>query len=166
MKFEVMSPEAMHLLAQGIGSALVPGDVLALIGDLGTGKTTLSKGIGKALGVPGHLSSPSYTIVNVYSAAIGPLYHADVYRIDDISQLDDIGFFDYLHDGGVVLVEWADKIKDALLLETDSYIELCLTALEEGRRVEIEGYEAFMLRLGDWYLNQGTALIGIQEVKA
>lgn len=143
MTFEIDSVEKMQVLAKAIGNALVGGDVVALIGDLGTGKTTLSKGIGQTLGVEGHMSSPSYTIVNMYNCRFGPLYHSDVYRIDDPSQLEDIGFFDYLHEKGILLVEWADKIKEDLLQETEQYIELHLTVSGEGRCVEISGYGGF-----------------------
>lgn len=147
MKFVARGLDAMQHLAVCIGKSLSHGDVVALVGDLGTGKTTLSKGIGKALGVPGHLPSPSYTIVNVYTSALGPFYHADVYRIDDVQQLEDIGFFEYLHDNGVVVVEWADKIKDDLLQEAKAYIEIGIEALLEGRSIEIKGPEAFLDRL-------------------
>jgi len=148
----------MQALAACIGKALTKGDVVGLIGDLGTGKTTLSKGMGSALGVEGHMSSPSYTIVNMYACHLGALYHADVYRIDDVAQLDDIGFFDYLHEKGVVLVEWADKIKADLLLETDQYIELQLSpsASGEGRIVHVSGYAAFEERFKALEVNHAS----------
>lgn len=140
MRYEVKNEMGMSILANAIAACLRPGDTLALIGDLGTGKTTLSKGIGCALGIEGIMASPSYTIVNAYTCSLGPLYHADVYRLNAIEELDDIGFFDYLHDNGIVLVEWADKILSALVYETDQLIRIELTVHGEGRMADLTGY--------------------------
>lgn len=138
-KIQVMALEAMQEMAGLIGNHLEKGDVLALIGDLGTGKTTLSKGIGAALGIEGHMASPSYTIVNAYASRLGPLYHADVYRIDDADALEDIGFFDYLREGGLVIVEWADKIREALMDEASRYLEISIHPALDGRELVFFG---------------------------
>lgn len=140
MQYEVKNEIGMSVLAAAIASSLKKGDTVALIGDLGTGKTTLSKGIGRALGIEGIMASPSYTIVNAYTCQLGPFYHADVYRLNSIEELDDIGFFDYLHDNGIVLVEWADKVLSALAYETKQLIQIELSVYGEGRLVTLSGY--------------------------
>lgn len=96
-----------------IGQKLQKGDVVCLTGDLGAGKTTLSKAIAKGLGVEEIVTSPTYTIVQEYEGNL-PLYHFDVYRIEDINDMYEIGFEEYLFGEGVCLIEWADKISEIL----------------------------------------------------
>ncbi|AEV70290.1 ATPase, YjeE family [Acetivibrio clariflavus DSM 19732] len=100
-------------VGKALGSILEKGDVVLLSGDLGTGKTALTKGIASALGVEDYITSPTFTIVNEYSAEV-PLYHFDVYRIADPDEMYDIGFEEYLYGDGVVVIEWAELIKDIL----------------------------------------------------
>jgi tRNA threonylcarbamoyladenosine biosynthesis protein TsaE len=149
MQLYAKNEKDMAQLGAFLATALKKGDVIALIGDLGTGKTTLSKAIGKALGIAEHMASPSYTIVNAYNSDLGPLYHADVYRIEAVSALDDIGFFDYIHDNGVVIVEWADKIESALAYETSKLIRIELRVVGEGRGLTISGYSDFYKRFSE-----------------
>ena len=94
--------------------SLGPGSVVALIGPLGAGKTTLAKSIAKGLGVTETLTSPTFTIVQEYESGRLPLYHFDVYRVSDEEELFEMGFEEYLHRGGVCLIEWADLIEDML----------------------------------------------------
>ncbi|MCK8059438.1 MULTISPECIES: tRNA (adenosine(37)-N6)-threonylcarbamoyltransferase complex ATPase subunit type 1 TsaE [unclassified Fusibacter] len=143
MRIHAKNEEMMMHVGHLIAGKLSKGDVVALIGDLGTGKTTLTKAIGEALNIPGYMASPSYNIVNAYECSLGPLYHADVYRIDTIDSLDEIGFFEYLHEGGIVLIEWADKILDELKVETDQLILITIDNHEEGRILELNGYKSF-----------------------
>ena len=98
-------------LGQKIGSFLDNGMVFALIGDLGSGKTVFAQGLAAGLGVPSdyRVTSPTYTLINEYPGKL-PLYHIDLYRIASSEELDEIGFFDILYGGGVVVVEWADKV--------------------------------------------------------
>lgn len=96
-----------------LGKILKPGDVVCLNGDLGTGKTAFTKGIAAALGIEGHITSPTFTIVNEYNADI-PLYHFDVYRIADPDEMFEVGFEEYLYGSGIVVIEWADIIEDIL----------------------------------------------------
>lgn len=96
-----------------LGSLLGCGDVVCLAGNLGTGKTAFTSGIAVALGVKGYITSPTFTIVNEYNSRI-PLYHFDVYRIADPEEMFEIGFEEYLDGNGVVVIEWADLIKDIL----------------------------------------------------
>lgn len=96
-----------------IGSLLETGDIVCLEGDLGTGKTALTKGIAEALGIDEMITSPTFTIVNEYSGNL-KMYHFDVYRINDPEELYDIGFEEYIYDRAVVVIEWADLIKELI----------------------------------------------------
>ena len=104
--------ETMHV-GRALGSILKSGDVVCLSGDLGTGKTAFTNGIACALGVEDYITSPTFTIVNEYKTEV-PLYHFDVYRIADPEEMYEIGFEEYLYGDGVVVIEWAELIKDIL----------------------------------------------------
>ena len=95
-----------------------PQDVVALIGDLGVGKTVFAKGFADGLGITSPITSPTFTIVCEYEEGRLPLYHFDVYRICDYEELFEIGFEEYLYGNGVCLVEWADKFLDELPEQT------------------------------------------------
>ena len=115
----------------------VPGQVIALIGDLGAGKTTLTKYIAEGLGVTEHVQSPTFTIVREYHSGRMPLYHFDVYRIDDPDEMFEIGYEEYFYGDGLCVVEWADKI-EGLLPEGTRIIRLSYGGAEEERIVENE----------------------------
>lgn len=100
-------------LGQKIGALLQKGDVVYLCGDLGSGKTAFVSGIAKSLNVEDYITSPTFTIVNEYDTN-PPLYHFDVYRINDPEELFMIGFEEYFYGKGIVVVEWADLIFDIL----------------------------------------------------
>lgn len=93
-----------------LGYALSSGTVIALIGDLGAGKTTLTKAIAEGLGVQEHVTSPTFTIINEYESGRLPLYHFDVYRLDDIDEMNMLGYEEYFYGKGITIVEWADKV--------------------------------------------------------
>ena len=101
-------------LAENISKYLKKGDVLCLTGDLGTGKTHFSKGIAKGLKVDENITSPTFTIVNEYRSGILPLFHFDVYRVNDTNEILDIGFDEYIYGDGVTLIEWANLIEEIL----------------------------------------------------
>ena len=101
-----------------LAKSLEPNTVIALIGDLGTGKTTLSKYIAEGLGVKETITSPTFTIVLEYHSGRLPLYHFDVYRIEDSADLFEIGAEEYFYKGGVSIVEWADMVAEILPHET------------------------------------------------
>ena len=102
----------MEELGTGISRSLPEGGFVALYGDLGAGKTVLCRGAGKALGLE-HLSSPTFTIVQEYPTT-PPLFHFDAYRLEDEDELYAMGFEDYLDRGGLILMEWADRVPNAL----------------------------------------------------
>lgn len=97
-----------------IAEALEPGDVVALVGDLGTGKTALTKYIAEGLGVTEEINSPTFTIVKEYRSGRLPLYHFDVYRLGSSEELFDIGAEEMLDGDGACVIEWADIVADAL----------------------------------------------------
>ena len=101
-------------LGAALAGQMQPDQVYALIGDLGAGKTTLAKAIARGLGVTETLTSPTFTIVQEYETGRLPLYHFDVYRVNDEDELFEIGLEDYFHKGGVCLIEWADLIEDII----------------------------------------------------
>lgn len=101
-------------LGHRIAEAAEPGDVVALIGDLGTGKTALTKYIAEGLGIKGDISSPTFTIVKEYRSGRLPLYHFDVYRLGNGDELIDIGAEEMLDGDGLCVIEWADIVADVL----------------------------------------------------
>ena len=112
---------------------LVPGTVVALIGDLGTGKTSLTKAIAEGLGIEDTITSPTFNIVKEYDTGRLPLYHFDVYRIGDIDEMYELGYEEYFYGEGVSIVEWADLIEE--IIPEDAvriYIEY---GREEGERI-------------------------------
>ena len=117
------------------GTALAPtlraGDVIALTGNLGAGKTHATKGIVAGLGSPASVSSPTFTLVHEYTGARLPVFHFDFYRMDSASEVLNIGWDDYLEEGGVVIVEWADKFPE-IVPEGAQWFEF--TILDDGTR--------------------------------
>ena len=101
-------------LGAALAAEMQPGQVYALTGDLGAGKTTLAKAVARGLGVTETLTSPTFTIVQEYETGRLPLYHFDVYRVNDEDELFEIGLEDYFHRGGVCLIEWAERIDEML----------------------------------------------------
>lgn len=97
--------------SERLGSLLQPGDVLALEGDLGAGKTTFTKGLAKGLNITRNVNSPTFTIIKEYQGRL-PLYHMDVYRVED--SFEDLGFDEYFEGNGVTVVEWAHLVKEQL----------------------------------------------------
>lgn len=116
-----------------------PGQVFSLVGDLGVGKTVLTKGMAEGLGITEPVSSPTFTIVQVYESGRLPFYHFDVYRIADPEEMDEIGYEDYFYGGGVCLVEWANLIEE--LMPEDTVQITIEKDLERGfdyRRITVE----------------------------
>lgn len=139
---ETRSPEETFLVGEKIGRNALPGQVYTLNGDLGVGKTVLTQGVAKGLGIEEPISSPTFTIIQEYEGGRLPFYHFDVYRIGDLEEMEEIGYDDYFFGEGICLIEWANLIEEILpknritiVLEKD---------LEQGfdyRRITIEGIE-------------------------
>lgn len=118
-----------------IGKQLKAGDILSLNGDLGAGKTYLTKGIAKGLGIKDYITSPTFTILNEYKGRI-PLYHFDVYRINDVEEMYEIGFEEYLYGNGVCIIEWGSMVEEILPEDT---INIKIKNLGEfSREIEIK----------------------------
>ncbi|NLP14078.1 MAG: tRNA (adenosine(37)-N6)-threonylcarbamoyltransferase complex ATPase subunit type 1 TsaE [Clostridium sp.] len=116
-EIRTFSQEETIELGRKLGSFLQKGDIVCITGELGTGKTILTKGIAKALDIDEPITSPTFTIVNEYEEGTIPFYHFDVYRISDPEEMYEIGFEEYLYGDGTVVIEWADLIKDLLPYE-------------------------------------------------
>lgn len=112
--YETYSPEETFRLGEGLGRQARPGDIYTLLGDLGVGKTVFTQGVAKGLGIDGPVSSPTFTIVQVYDEGRLPFYHFDVYRIGDVEEMEEIGYEDYFYGDGICLIEWANLIEELL----------------------------------------------------
>jgi tRNA threonylcarbamoyladenosine biosynthesis protein TsaE len=123
------APEETRNVGEALAGLLVPGDVVSLTGDLGAGKTCLVQGAARGLGVGEPVGSPTFVLVREYRGGQLPVYHLDVYRLDRLQEVIDLGFEDLLDPEGVVFVEWGSVI-DALL--PDSFLEIELTVPGEG----------------------------------
>ena len=115
-----------------LGQQAAPGQILALTGDLGAGKTTLTKSIAAGLGISEMITSPTFTIVKEYHSGRLPLYHFDVYRIGDIDEMYELGYEEYFFGSGVCVVEWADLIEE-LIPEEAMWISIEYGEGEEER---------------------------------
>lgn len=111
---ESFSPEDTYALGQIIGKEAIAGSVYTLVGDLGVGKTVFTQGLAEGLGIDEPVNSPTFTIVQVYEEGRLPFYHFDVYRIGDVSEMDEVGYEEYVYGGGVSLIEWANLIEEIL----------------------------------------------------
>lgn len=112
--YETWKPEETYELGKKMGENAAPGQVICLNGDLGVGKTVFTQGFACGLGIEGPVNSPTFTIVQQYDDGRIPLYHFDVYRIGDISEMDEIGYEDCFYGEGVCLIEWSGLIEEIL----------------------------------------------------
>ena len=126
-QFQTQNAAETRALAARLGALLHAGDTLCLVGDLGAGKTTFTQGLALGLGLPPEepVNSPTFTLVSEHLGGRVPLYHFDVYRLPDSAGLYDLAFDEYLSGDGVVVIEWADKITDALPADR---LDIALTA--------------------------------------
>ncbi|CVH78024.1 tRNA threonylcarbamoyladenosine biosynthesis protein TsaE [Clostridiales bacterium CHKCI006] len=130
-KWHIKNEEEMIALGRQLGQWLDAGDLVLLEGDLGAGKTTLTKGIGQGLGVTKVINSPTFTILKVYQGRV-PLYHMDVYRLEGMHQ--ELGFEEYYDGDGVCVVEWATFVAEELPLQR---LEITITHETNGRLVQM-----------------------------
>ena len=144
MTIETNSPEETFALGQKLGEQAKAGQISTLNGDLGVGKTVFTQGIARGLGITEAVSSPTFTIVQVYEEGRLPFYHFDVYRIGDIEEMEEIGYDDYFFGNGVCMIEWAELIEE-LIPENSIHVTI-EKDLEKGfdyRRITITGLEGW-----------------------
>lgn len=128
-------PSETLACAKKLAAGLQPGSVIALIGELGAGKTHFVKGLADGLGYLGEVTSPTFTLIHEYLGGLMPLYHFDFYRLDSPDEALQIGLEEYLDGDGVCVVEWADKFRDLMPAQT-RWFHLSISG--EGRRVITE----------------------------
>ena len=114
MIIETNSSEETYELGESLGRKAGAGQIYTLIGDLGTGKTVFTQGFARGMGVKEYVNSPTFTILQVYEDGRLPLYHFDVYRIEEPEEMEEIGYEDYFFGDGVTLIEWADIIGELI----------------------------------------------------
>ena len=137
--YESYSEEETFNIGKGLGEKAEKGEIICLEGDLGVGKTVFTKGFAMGLSIEDNIDSPTFTIVQEYTEGRLPLYHFDVYRIGDISEMDEIGYEDYFYGDGVCLIEWASRIEELIPKSAIHIrIEKDLAKGFEYRRVVVE----------------------------
>jgi tRNA threonylcarbamoyladenosine biosynthesis protein TsaE len=154
------SPVETESLGEQLGRLLDDGGIVCLYGDLGSGKTVFTKGLARGLGVPPEVvvRSPSFILMQHYAGRV-PVYHADLYRLDSVQDVDDIGLRDVLGVGGVAVIEWADKLEASLPAER---LDVMLQHLDEDRRLIILEAEGARYRhlLALWQSRQSDIKVG------
>ena len=138
LTFTTHTPEETISLGEKIGNKLKKGDVIAMQGTLAAGKTTITKGIAKALGISDTITSPTFCLISEYYGKM-PLYHMDVYRLEGGEDFVNLGTADMIYGDGVSIIEWSEKIMDELPKRT---IILRITPHDDGSRtIEIENWD-------------------------
>jgi tRNA threonylcarbamoyladenosine biosynthesis protein TsaE len=129
------SVDDSRAIAAALAELARPGDLLLLVGELGAGKTAFAQGFGAALGVTDRITSPTFTLVSQYTGRL-ELYHLDVYRLEQLSEVADLGLAEILDEGGVTLIEWGDAIIPALPAD---YLEVRFTFgdADDDRNIEL-----------------------------
>lgn len=136
MKIKTYSEKETIQLGKDLAKKLKKGDVVAIYGELGSGKTTLIKGIVSGLSYKKPIKSPSFIIVAIYQTDF-PIYHIDLYRLESIKEINNIGLLEYIYGDGISLIEWAEKIEE-ILPQKRINIKIYITGKDE-RELEIEG---------------------------
>jgi len=132
----VRSLDDTHVVAAAIAALVKAGDVIVLAGDMGAGKTTFAQGFGRALGVTEPITSPTFTVVHTYDTGRIVMHHADLYRLDRRSEVEDLGLDEMIDGRGVLLVEWGDVVADSF----GDHLEVLLERVDdsdEARRITI-----------------------------
>lgn len=123
-------------LGEHLGRILKGGDIVCLIGGLGTGKTTLVQGIAKGVGVNDYVNSPTFKLINEYKGKY-PVYHFDLYRLDSVREVEELGYKEYFYNDGITIIEWADKIVDVWPQER---LEIYFEKQDDSRKIKILFY--------------------------
>lgn len=150
LRITTTTAEETTALGERLGKMLSPGDVLALFGDLGAGKTTLTRGIALGLGLAADIHSPTFTLIHEHPGAV-PLYHVDLYRLSSEEEIETLGLDEYIYSDGVTIIEWADRMESllpkdrldiTLRMVGDTERELTFETESERVRKIIEGLDA------------------------
>ena len=143
MEVDSYGAEETFALGEQVGRAAQPGEVYTLIGDLGVGKTVFTQGVAKGLDITEPVSSPTFTIVQIYEEGRLPFYHFDVYRIGDVEEMEEIGYEDCFYGKGICLIEWANLVEEIL---PEAYVQVTIEKdLEKGfdyRKITIRKIES------------------------
>ena len=139
-EYESFSADDTFRLGKEFGASALPGSVYSLEGDLGAGKTVFAKGFAEGLGITETVNSPTFTIMKIYEGGRLDLYHYDAYRIEDPSEMEEIGYTDYFFGEGTCLIEWACNIEEYL---PDSYVKISIEKVPEKgfdyRKITVTG---------------------------
>lgn len=131
MTFESDSVRRTQALGAALARQLQPNDVLLMLGDMGAGKSEFTRGLARGLGVTGYVTSPTFTILQVYEEGRLPLYHFDWYRLNDVEELYELSMEEYLHHDGVAVIEWPSRAEEAV---PESYLAVKLEPVGESER--------------------------------
>lgn len=143
----VESEKATEQLGRKLASLLSPGDIIALYGELGAGKTCLVHGLAKGLGIEeGFVASPSFSLINEYPGPM-PLFHVDCYRLHMEEEIQELGLEEYFDGPGITVIEWAERIRDL----PEDRLDISLIILDEfRRRIQIKGSGSLVKPFEDW----------------
>ena len=131
MTFETHSVAQTQALGAALAKQLEPDDVLLMLGDMGAGKSEFTRGLARGLGVTGYVTSPTFTIMQLHDSGRLPLYHFDWYRISDAEELNELSMDEYLHAGGVAVIEWPSRAEEAI---PETYLEVAIEPLSDDVR--------------------------------
>jgi len=146
--FLTQSADGTLCFGRALGTRLTAGDVLCITGDLGAGKTLLAQGVAAGLGITEEVTSPTFTLMQVYETGRFPIYHFDLYRLDDPMDLYNIGFEEYVGGDGVALIEWADKFT-ADMPERCLWVEISRGSVATERIISLQPKGERYRRLGE-----------------
>lgn len=132
MRLNSHSVAQTHAIGHRLAKQLQPGDVLLMLGDMGAGKSELTRGIAKGLGVTGYVTSPTFTILQVHDEGRMPLYHFDWYRLSDVEELYELSMDEYLYGDGVSVIEWPSRAEEAI---PEQYLEIELIPAGDDERI-------------------------------
>ncbi|NOR44681.1 MAG: tRNA (adenosine(37)-N6)-threonylcarbamoyltransferase complex ATPase subunit type 1 TsaE [Candidatus Delongbacteria bacterium] len=126
------SEEETELFAEHLSEMIQAGDIICYFGEVGAGKTVFTRGLCKGLGVTGYVNSPSYIILNQYKGEKYSIFHYDLYRISDVEELTEIGFYDFAgKEDSITLIEWSEKLEDEL---PERRVEIFIEVIDENKR--------------------------------
>lgn len=131
MTFETHSVAQTQALGAALAQQLQPNDVLLMLGDMGAGKSEFTRGLARGLGVTGYVTSPTFTIMQLHDTGRLALYHFDWYRLNDAEELYELSMDEYLHAGGVAVIEWPSRAEEAI---PETYLEVSLEPLDDDVR--------------------------------